>query len=121
MATVRTWIRCAAHEWAVARLFETGDDVVLDVVVDPPKWFIDYELGFKLGHGPTIIYTTEHLDEINRAHRAELRLAEAPKRRQRASAVKRQHEWQEMLRRIALDRARERRERRRARAARLAA
>lgn len=116
MRTTQSWIQSAAREWVIARLFETGDDLVLDVVVDVPRWFIGYELGFKPGYGPTLRYTAEHLGEINRAHREELERVDAPKKRRRLTAARRQREWQELVRRVAVDRARERVERRQSRA-----
>ena len=120
MRRTRPWITCALREWVVARLMETGDERTMDAVVDMPRWFIPFELGLQLGAGPSILYTAEHLDEINRAHREVLAGAKELKSRARSTAEKRRRSWREMLRRTAIDRARERVERRRTRAARMA-
>jgi len=53
----------------------------------PPGYFIEVELGFGLGEGPSIIATMQDLDRINAAHRHELegkqRKTKKPKRTKR--------------------------------------
>lgn len=40
---------------------------------DPSSYFINVELGFGFGEGPSIISTMQDLDRINRAHCQELK------------------------------------------------
>lgn len=120
MRKTRPWILRAWLEWVVAKELESGDPEDLEAIVEMPQWFIPFELGLG-GEGPSILHTARHLDAINRAHRELLAGGKQAKQQTRSSAEKRRRMWQEMLRRLAVDRARERVERRRSRAARLAA
>lgn len=116
MPETRSWIGLALREWTIARMYFHGDDTVLDELVDMPDWFVPFELGFHPKHGPSIVAVFRHLDDINREHRQFL--DSGKKKRGHTNAQARHQWWQELLRRNAVSRTRDRVERRRARAAR---
>jgi hypothetical protein len=65
----RAIIRAAWLEWLVGQLEKTGDGFgCLEQVVDIPGWFKAKELGLGRSEGPSIFWTLEHLEQINRKH-----------------------------------------------------
>jgi hypothetical protein len=81
MSAARQWtrrlIRAAWLERRVSLECAPGQDPVRHIEdVDVPNWFPAKELGLAFDQGPSIIWTTEHLDKINRAHEHILNRAE---------------------------------------------
>jgi len=75
------------------------DAQLIELVVDIPGWFRAVELGLAIQAGPSILWTAENLEGINRRNRAAL---DAPKR-----APARPHASEKRL--SARERAKERR------------
>lgn len=103
----RTVVKMAWLEWLVSRQIDSGNGAdYIPLFIEVPGWFWAYELGFAIPEGPSILFTAEHLEEINRAHRAILagprRTTSKPKPKARrkieqAEAERRRREWRAML------------------------
>jgi hypothetical protein len=117
MGAMKRLIRTAWLEWLVSRQVGGGNGArYIPAFVEVPGWFPAYELGLALREGPSIVWTAEHLDEINAAHRAVLtcrELRKSMKAREQHAAEKRRREWRAMLR-LKADEKTARRERARA-------
>ena len=64
-ATSGQFIRWAWREWKTSRAYRHADEELF-ARARPPRWFIDSELGFGLGQGPSIAYTAAVLEQSNR-------------------------------------------------------
>jgi hypothetical protein len=92
-------IRAAWLEWTVARSVSTcNGERFISNVSEIPRKFRLYDLG--LACGPSIFWTTENLDKINRRNRAILKAKPQSKPKRSAEleeAEERQREWRAIL------------------------
>jgi hypothetical protein len=102
-ASEKDVIRAAWLEWIVARQTGSGSGMYyLPLFIEMPGWFLSYELGLALPEGPSIFWTAQHLEQINRAHRSILAGRDLQRSRRKkgeqAVANQRRREWGAMLR-----------------------
>jgi hypothetical protein len=98
-------IRAAWLEWLVAQQMSTGDGEGLLMQIAPvPGWFKAAELGLAWLEGPSIFWTFENLEQINRSHLyillSPLRKKKA-KHKERAALEKRRRDWRALVDRRA--------------------
>jgi hypothetical protein len=110
-------IKAAWLEWLVSHQVAGSNAAhYIPAFVEVPGWFCAYELGLAIQEGPSIIWTAQHLVEINQAHRAQLTcrdLRKSRRVREQDVAERRRREWKAMLR-LKADENAARRERSRA-------
>jgi len=87
-------------EWIMARLTTTGDGPrFLPEVAAVPEWFRLCELGLGQMQGPTVFWTTQNLQRINRKNRRLFARGERKARgdEDQATAERRRTKWRVML------------------------
>jgi hypothetical protein len=95
-------IKAAWMEWLVSHQIASGNGAsYIAQVVEIPGWFRSFELGMAIPEGPSIFWTFDHLDQINRAHRHLLACPDRPKPpkpKEQDIANQRRREWRAILR-----------------------
>ena len=115
----KTVVDFAWLEWVVSRQLNANETLPVTAIVEMPHWFVKYELGFELGFGPSIVWTAQHLEQINHTHRELLAGKERKSQlRKKSSAEQRREYWLQVIYESAYARRRDRLDLRRQRSAR---
>jgi hypothetical protein len=65
-------IKAAWLEWLVTKQWQGGDHRLVEMYPEVESWFRDVELGLGINQGPSIFWTLQNLEKINRRNQRKL-------------------------------------------------